>query len=261
MMTAGQQVHQSIGRAAAVLDALAAGNGSSLRASEIAEAADLGLSTTTRLLGTLMELGYVAKTSDRDFVLGPRLLAPAAAELNHNTVFRESRMLCQELARITRLSANVAVREGVRCLYLCHFEGDLAPKNQSMVGATIPLHASGLGKCLLLGTTQAQRVELLGAQLRRFTRFTVTDHEELTRVLGEVADAGLAVEEQELALGRVCLAAPIRDRSGQVCAAISVSGRVSLLKELDRGEIEEQLFEVADRISVNLGHLGGTSVD
>ena len=142
-MTAGQQVHQSIGRAAAVLDALAAGNGSSLRASEIAEAADLGLSTTTRLLGTLMELGYVAKTSDRDFVLGPRLLALAAAELNHNTVFRESRMLCQELARITRLSANVAVREGVRCLYLCHFEGDLAPKNQSMVGATIPLHASG----------------------------------------------------------------------------------------------------------------------
>lgn len=46
-----------------------------------------------------------------------------------------------------------------------------------------------------------------------------------------------------------------------VCAAISVSGRVSLLKELDRGEIEEQLFEVADRISVNLGHLGGTSVN
>ena len=77
MMTAGQQVHQSIGRAAAVLDALAAGNGSSLRASEIAEAADLGLSTTTRLLGTLMELGYVAKTSDRDFVLGSRLLALA----------------------------------------------------------------------------------------------------------------------------------------------------------------------------------------
>lgn len=59
----------------------------------------------------------------------------------------------------------------------------------------------------------------------------------------------------------MCLAAPIRDRSGQVCAAISVSGRVSLLKELDRGEIEEQLFEVADRISVNLGYLGGTSVD
>jgi DNA-binding IclR family transcriptional regulator len=218
-----QQMHQSVARAAAILDAIGTSAGPGMRAAEIAEAAGLGLSTTTRLLATLLELGFASRVSEREYALGPRLLALSSQELNQSAVFRESRMLCQSLAQSTRLTANVAVRHGARCVYLCHFEGDLSPKNQSMVGLAMPLHA------------------------------------ELSRQLEEGRERGYCVEDQELALGRFCLASPVRDRTGGICAAVSVSGRISVFTGDQRSSIQEQLVESADRISVNLGHLSGAS--
>ena len=254
-----QQMHQSIARAAGILDVIGDTAGRGLRAAEIAEGAGLGLSTTTRLLATLQELGFVSKVSDREYALGPKLLLLSSQELNQSPVFRESRMLCQSLAHATRLNANVAVRHGARCVYLCHFEGDLSPKNQSMVGLGMPLHATGLGKCLLLDTSEQERMDLLGPDLPTYTARTVASHAELTRQLDQVREHGYAVEDQELALGRFCLASPVRDRSGSVCAAVSVSGRISVFSGDQRAAIQEQLIEAADRISVNLGHLSGAS--
>ncbi|MCI1831317.1 MAG: IclR family transcriptional regulator [Actinomyces sp.] len=254
-----QQMHQSVARAAAILDAIGASAGPGMRAAEIAEAAGLGLSTTTRLLATLLELGFASRVSEREYALGPRLLALSSQELNQSAVFRESRMLCQSLAQSTRLNANVAVRHGARCVYLCHFEGDLSPKNQSMVGLAMPLHATGLGKCLLLDTSEQERIDLLGAGLPVYTPHTVSSHAELTRQLEEGRERGYCVEDQELALGRFCLASPVRDRTGGICAAVSVSGRISVFTGDQRSSIQEQLVESADRISVNLGHLSGAS--
>lgn len=251
------QVHQGVGRAIAILDVIGAAPGEGLRASEIAEAAGLGLSTATRQLATLQELGLVNKVSDRMWVLGDKILTLASQELNQNTVFRESRMLCQSLAQATRLNANVAMRAGAECMYLCHFEGSLSPKNQSMVGFSIPLHASGVGKCLLLDTSEKERVELLGPDLPVYTNHTVSSHAELTSQLRQILDTGYCVEDQEMALGRYCLASPIRGRDGKVVAAVSVSGRVSIMTGDLPHSIEEQLLETADRISVNLGHLSG----
>lgn len=54
-------------------------------------------------------------------------------------------------------------------IYLCHFEGHLAPKSHTMVGLTQPIHASVLGKAVLLGTPEDERRELLGEARSRAT--------------------------------------------------------------------------------------------
>lgn len=251
------QVHQGVGRAVAILDVIAASPAEGLRASEIAEAAGLGLSTTTRQLATLQELGLVAKIGERVWVLGDKILTLSSQALNQNTIFRESRMLCQSLAQATHLNANVAVRVGGQCMYLCHFEGNLSPKNQSMVGFSIPLHASGVGKCLLVDTTEKERIELLGSDLPVYTKHTVSTHTALTEQLSDLRSMGFCTEDQEMALGRYCVASPIRGRDGTVVAAVSVSGRVSIMARESSSNVEEQLLETADRISVSLGHLSG----
>lgn len=169
-------------------------------------------------------------------------------------------MMCQELAQATGLSANLAVRDGATCVYLAHFEGALAPKNQSMVGLSIPLHASALGTCLMLDMDEHERQALLGEELHVFTSRTLTSHKALTERVAQVRERGWAEENEEFALGCRCVAAPVRDRSGEVCAAVSVSGRASVFRRLEEGSVIEQLIEVADRISVNLGHLGGASL-
>jgi IclR family acetate operon transcriptional repressor len=246
--------NQSIERAAAVLQAIGASETGSLRSSDVGRAIGLGPSTAGRLLTTLETLGYVHRHRDtQEYSVGTTVLALATQALNHNPVHRESRAAAQELAQRIGLTANVGVLDGNSCIYLCHFEGALAPKSHTMIGMRQPLHASALGKCLMLDLTRDQRRQLLGDTLPTYTEHTITDEAELTANLDAGRSRGWCDENQELALGRFCVAAPIRGATGAIVAALSISGRVSTLRTLDQESITENLIEVADRISVGLG--------
>jgi DNA-binding IclR family transcriptional regulator len=249
------EVQQGMSRAASVLAALGASTSGPMRASDLSRATGLGASTMARLLGTLEELGYVRKLPDtQGYTIGHSILALASAGLNQNPVHREARAPAQELAHRAGLSVNVAVPDGTSVVYLCHFEGHLAPKSHTMVGLTQPIHASALGKAVMLGTSEDERRELLGeGPFPRYTTHTITTHEALTRDLKTSADRGTCIEEQELALGRLCVAAPIRDATGSVVAALSISGRLSVLREHGIHVLGEDVIETADRISVGLG--------
>ncbi|WP_313545132.1 IclR family transcriptional regulator [Leifsonia aquatica] len=248
------EIQQGIGRAAAALTAIGDSTSETVRASDVARAIGLGASTTARLLASLEELGYVRRDPATGFYsIGTAILELASHGLNQNAVHRESRAAAQELAQRIGLSVNVGVRDGASVVYLCHFEGTLAPKSHTMIGMRQPLHASALGKCLLLDLTLDERRAQLGDDLPAYTANTITDHEALAADLAAAGIRGYCVEDQELALGRSGLAAPIRDATGDVVAAISVSGRVSVMRERDRSALVEQLIETADRISVGLG--------
>ncbi|WP_105565761.1 IclR family transcriptional regulator [Microbacterium halophytorum] len=247
------EVQQGFARAASVLAAIGGSASGSMRGSDIARATGLGPSTITRLLATLTELGYVAKEPDgAGYAIGTTVLRLASEGLNQSPVYRQSRAIAQELAHRTGFSANVATRDGDQLIYLSHFEGAHARKDHSMVGMGQPLHASALGKCLLIGTDDAERRELLG-DLPAYTEHTIASHDALTQEIARVVRKGSALEDQELALGRVCVAAPIRGAHGGVVAAISVSGRLSLMREAGLDALTEDVIEAADRISVGLG--------
>lgn len=251
--------NQSIERAAAVLGALGASETGVMRASDIARAIGLGTSTTGRLLATLESLEYVRRDPDQGWSVGRAVLELASQGLNHNPVHRESRAAAQELAHRIGLTANVGVQDDTSCIYLCHFEGSLAPKSHTMIGMRQPLHASALGKALMLDLTKADREALLGTDLARYTDHTITTHDALTDDLVASAGRGWCVENQELALGRFCIAAPIRNASGRIVAALSVSGRLTQLRDRDTAVLAEDLIEVADRISVGLGMISAVA--
>ncbi|GAA3340188.1 IclR family transcriptional regulator [Curtobacterium pusillum] len=252
--------NQSVERAAAVLGALGASENGAMRASDIARAIGLGTSTTGRLLNTLESLEYVRRDAEtQGYSVGRAVLELASQGLNHNPVHRESRAAAQELAQRVELTANVGVQDGATCIYLCHFEGRLAPKSHTMIGMRQPLHASALGKCLMLDMTQAERTSLLGAELARYTEHTIIDHDALTADLAEAEARGWCIENQELALGRFCIAAPVRNATGRIAAAISISGRLTVLRTRDMTSLAEDLIEVADRVSVGLGMISAVA--
>ncbi len=118
------------------------------------------------------------------------------------------------------------------------------------------LHATGMGKCLLVGTTPEERRALL-PELPRFTGRTVGGHDELDAQVELVVARGYATEVEELALGRACVAAPIRDAAGDVVAAISISGSLSAI-DLDsrEAELSGRVIETADEVSTALGYTG-----
>lgn len=251
--------NQSVERSAAVLRAFlegGAGGRTELRVSDVARSVGLGVSTTSRLLATLESVEFVERDPvSQLYRLGPALITLGGAAVNQHPVHRESRQVAQNLAADLGLGANVAVRRGASVFYLCNFEGRRAPKNFVQVGRRNPLHATGLGKCLLIGTEPDWRRELLGPKLATYTKHTIGTHEALDTELTTSTTRGYATEIEELALGRACVAAPIRDASGAVIAGMSVSGPLTALDLAGRErELAAALIEGADHVSVALGY-------
>lgn len=257
-MAADAGSNQSVERALSVLRTFTSGR-AELRMSDVAKAAGLGLSTASRLLATLESAGFV----DRDPVsglyrLGLDVVSLGGAVLNSHPVHRVARQIAQNLAAQLGLGANVAVRRGDRLFYLLNFEGRQAPRSFMLAGQTNPLHATGLGKSLLTGLTPAQRRALLtGTNLISYTPATLTTHEALDADLERTIARGYATEIEELALGRACVAAPIRDASSEVVAALSVSGPLSVI-DLPHQEkaLARTVIEAADQVSIGLGYVG-----
>lgn len=254
--------NQSVERALTVLRTFTSGR-TELRMSDIAKAAGLGLSTASRLLATLEATGFV----DRDPVsglyrLGLDTVTLAGVALNAHPVHREARQIAQNLAAELGLGANVAIRREDRLFYLLNFEGRHAPRSFVLVGQRNPLHATGLGKSLLSGLTDKQRRALLpDASLVPYTPRTLVDHPALDAEIDLVIARGYATEIEELALGRACVAAPIRDSTGEVVAALSVSGPLSTI-DLARQEdtLARVVIEAADSVSIGLGYVGPAHV-
>lgn len=253
--TAAESANQGLDRAALVLDTLAAHGPS--RVAEIVAATSLGQSTVSRLLASLERLDYVQRDAESGtFRLGLAFLALAGVALNEQPVFRNARQPAQQLAAALGLGVNLAVRRGPELYYLANFEGERAPKGFTLMGQRNPLHSTGLGKCLLFALDADERRRLL-PYLHPFTVRTIIDHDALDDAIESIGQRGFAVEREELALGRSCVAAPIRDASGSIVAAISISGPVSALDlDVREDEIGRRAIEVADSISTAMGYVG-----
>lgn len=90
--------------------------------------------------------------------------------------------------------------------------------------------------------------------LPRFTKNTITDPDVLEAELAKIQIQGYAIDNEEIMDGLRCVAAPIRDHRGKVCAAISISGPDSRL-EGERLEMAIKIItKTAEEISVELGY-------
>ncbi|RRD04693.1 IclR family transcriptional regulator [Arachnia propionica] len=247
---------QSIDRALTLLSAFTAKDPQRRIADLVAETG-LGQSTVSRMANALVQLGYLAHDARSGaYGLGPQVVTLAAVALNQNPLHLHARQIAQELAAETGLGVNVAQAHGSRLFYLCNFEGRDQPRDSTLIGRGGPLHATALGKVLLHEKDREELADLLGTRLERFTAATITTLDDLVVELGRIAEQGYATEREELALRRACIAVPVRDRSGTVAGAISISGPVSAMRLGEREqELSSLLIERADRICVRMGYL------
>ncbi len=226
-----------------------------LRVSELCAITGLGQSTVSRMMSSLDRMKFVIQDERTGlYRLGPAAVSLGTIALNGSPTFRAARQIAQNLAHRIGLGANVAELSGFSLYYLCNFEGSNAPKAFSMAGRSGPLHATGLGKALLSGMPSDRVAEYLASGITKFTPHTIVEPDAMNTALDEIRSRGYATEIEELAFGRACLAAPIKDRTGEIIAALSVSGPLSVLDLQAPQELALQVIEAADEVSVALGY-------
>lgn len=229
---------------------------------ELARALDVSPSALSRSLTSLVELGFLRYDDDTAvYRLGPLIVSLAGAAINEYDEFRQAYSELHALMSETHLGVNLGVQHGWSVMYLMHLDGPKMKRGNTLIGRHVPLHATALGKVVLAGMDDADvRAAYTGREIEGYTFATITDLPALESEVGEVRRRGYAVELEELALGRGCIAVPILERGGSVAAAMSLSGPKDAIA-LDRNESAYAglLLDAAERISARLGYRRGVA--
>lgn len=204
----------------AILDTFAHGD-APLTLSEICRRAALPLATGHRLVGELTRGGFLERLPGGSYRVGVgmwRIGAMAApGELRELAL-----PYMEDIYEVTHANVQLAVRNGVKALYVEKLRGPRSVPIVSRVGGELPLHATGVGKILLAYAPDEVTAEVVAAGLQPLTRHTVTDPVRLRAALAEVRRTGVAVVREEMTLGTCSVAAPVRGAGGDVVAALSI---------------------------------------
>lgn len=229
-----------------------------LRVTDISNRLDLTPSLVSRLLTTMEHDGFVERDEDSGYYrLGRSIITLAGVALNHNRIRTEALSEMQTVSAHLRLGVNLSVLDHASIFYLAHIDAPEVQRLYTLIGRHNPLHATAMGKVLLAYASDEEREACLEQiALHAYTAHTITELDQLRAELSQVRIQGWACEMEELALGRACVSSPIRDQTGRVVAAVSISGPLSSLRWQERrDELVNQTIELADRISIRLGYI------
>lgn len=244
---------QSVDRALNVLDLLA--QRGEVGVTELAGELAVHKSTAFRLVTALERRQLVEQVGDRGkYRLGLGILRLAAATTGRLDVTREGQVVCERLAQELGETVNIAILVESSAVNVLQEFGNAAVGSRNWIGRPTALHATSSGKVLLAFADETVRKGVLGGALERLTERTVTDPAELSRQLDEAVQRGWAGTDEELEIGLTAIAAPIRDGSGKVVAAVSVSGPSYRLTPESFEQVAVRLIEGAAEISSRLGH-------
>ncbi len=254
--TQTQRLTQSVAKALGILESFTE-RVPSLSFAELAQSSDLAPSTLRRLLATLESLGYLQHDAHGLYRLGAKALNLAPPALAGYEVRNQGLPVLDELSVETGLNANLGVLHEGRMLYLASVARNLPHRRLFGVpGRMTAAHSTAIGKVLLAFRPFEDVVAMLekaGGLIRR-TPKTITTWEVLEVELGRVRELGYAFDDEEAATGGLCVAAPVRDRTGEVVAGISASG---MNWEIDRTRLDELATKVvrhAETLSYKLGY-------
>ncbi len=253
-------VVMSAARGLDVLDVLAA-HGVPMSATEVANAVGLPRPTVFRLLATLQQRNWIFKEKQtyrlgfKCFQLGAK--AGAGIEIRTHAL-----PYLVELRDKSGVNAQIAKLEDWQVVYLERvLARELGVETPSRAGAILPAHCTALGKVLLAHRNLedvARWARVSG--LPRYTDHTITEIPQLISELLTIRERGYATELGEREEHMVCLAAPVRDFSGEVIASLSISGpRERMQASLDTGDFVPLITHAANDISTELGWVENSS--
>jgi len=191
--------------------------------SEVARRTGLTPATTRRFLLTLQSLGYVG-TNGRRFLLRSKVLELGHAFLDSMNVDELLQPHLRELAALTGDSSSVTVLEGTEIVYIANASARRLVRLSAGPGSRFPAFATSTGRVLLANKDPEQlRKFFENPQFQKITEFTETRPDKLAQILEQVRQQDYSAVQDELEVGIVSVAVPLRDSAGRVFAAMNCS--------------------------------------
>ncbi len=210
---------------------------------------------THRYASTLVTLGYLEQGPSRKYRLAARVSDVGLSMLDSMEIRRVAREPLRELRARTGRTASLGVLCGTEVVYVERRqgsrEGQHAVDEGIGLGSCLPVHCTAAGKALLARLPVAEQQELIAKlRLTRRTRKTIATKAALRAELeGIVRDGGVAVEDEELSVGRRAVAAVVVDAEGRPVAAVELAVPAEAYSR------EELLAELGPEVGVSVGQI------
>ncbi len=216
-------------------------------------------SSVQRIVTTLEAEGFLKRvSSDRGvYRLGPQVLFLGSIADVSTDLRTIARPIMGQLVERVQETSYLCVLEGDQCFYVERVECSHPIRIIHAVGKRNPLHCTGVGKALMSGMTEKEIKKIVSKRgLKAFTPYTITQVDRLLQEIEQVRKREVAYDLEELDLGVKCIAAPIRNHTGTVVAAVSISGPAQRFMPEVFPSLEKEVMSAARAISCELGFRG-----
>jgi DNA-binding IclR family transcriptional regulator len=222
-----------------------------VKLAELSQRMSLTRSTTHRLANALIDRGFLTYLPRDGYQLGPKLIQLGFLAQSQADIVQIARPRMEDLAATTEDTVHLGRLDGDLALYLDKIPGRRRVEISSRIGDRQPLTSTGLGKALLIDGSEGEWTRLFDAdQAQGAPR---ANRETWFERMRGYADAGHAFDLEENEDQIRCVAAPVRDVSGKIVAAISVSSAAQYMDDERMAELSVEVRNAAQKISTDLG--------
>jgi IclR family acetate operon transcriptional repressor len=216
--------------------------------SALARALGLPKSTAHRLLGPLVRRGLVERDAQGAYRPGFALVALGLGVLRSDPLVAAARPALEAEARALGETVFLTALRGGRIAVLEKAEGAGFLRAAPQVGATVPAHATAVGKLFLAFAPDELALE---EPLAAYTPATRTAPDALAREVARARAAGFAVNRDEWIEGLAVVAAPVRV-GGRMLGALALAAPTARVDALGAEALGARLVAAADRVAARL---------
>jgi DNA-binding IclR family transcriptional regulator len=205
----------------AVLKLIAEGRGNTT-AKALEQTLGIPHSTMYRILQTLVGHDWVRQVESGQFELSFGLLPLLQPLVRHELLIEITREPLLALGRTTGLTTKLSVLQGSFAITLFRTESPRATSVHVKIGSAFHVALGSSGAVLLSGLAPAARQRIIDNAPEECWRLQTPA--DVDRRLAELARTGACVDPGSYRLTVFAISAPLRDRGGDVVAAITAIG-------------------------------------
>lgn len=223
---------------------------------ELSSELELNKSTVHRILNSLICMDYVRQDPETlKYSLSFKFCRISTQILSQNNMVDLAKPYLKQLAEQTGETIHLVQLDGMNAVYIDKVESaHNTVRLVSMVGKSIPLYCSGVGKAMLAEMPD-EKVQYIWEQsdIQKLTDYTVTDFSEFKKLIDNIRKNGYAMDNEENELGVRCIAVSLRSFSGKPSYAISISAPKDRMSDERIGELKEMILETKETILKEVG--------
>lgn len=227
------------------------------RTTDIASRLGMNMSTASRHLNTLFDLGFLTRDdATGQYRLGLKMISLAGAALQNSVVYRYSYPELQKLSFQHNIHSHMSVPWNTDVM---HIISTSCEKNKELfmpMGHCHPMYCSAMGRVILAYKPEDEVERILRkSDLKKYTNETKVEVPEIMRSLKEIRKSGYAIVIDELDMGVGSIAAPILNRMRDPVGAISVSASEQRIRSTidEEKALIKAVVTAAGRISAKRG--------